>query len=453
MTMKNILTMLVMVASLTACSSESEAQTPIANGVTNEELWCQRGENRIYGILYRPATSEGRLPLVVISHGFGGSHSFGRPYAEALAAKGYLCYTFDFCGGGNSSRSDGKTTDMSIFTERADLEAIIDQMKQRQDVDAGRITLMGESQGGMVSAITASDRIADVQSLVLFYPALCIPDDAKQRYPSLSDVPESHNMWGVQIGRAYYEGLYDFDVYAEIGKFGKPILLLHGDQDDIVNISYAERAAQTYPDVEYHVMTGAGHGFSGSTQTQAISYVEAFLEKQATNVSTVRNMTITIDDKSLPVSLEDNAATRDLVAALGQGDITYEARDYGGFEKVGSLGRTLTASDTQMTTQAGDVILYSSNQIVLFYGSNSWSYTRLGRIQYSSQSELESFLKAGQGNVSVTLSLGGTSGIRAAAADDKRGHGIYTLGGQCVTAMADRLPRGIYIRNGKKILR
>lgn len=448
MTMKNILTVLMMLVSLTACSSDSEAQTQTANGVTSEELWCQRGSNRIYGIMYRPENASGRLPLVIISHGFGGSHSFGSPYAEALAAKGYLCYTFDFCGGGNSSRSDGSTTEMSIFTERADLEAIIDQMKQRQDVDASRITLMGESQGGMVSAITASDRVSDIHDIILFYPALCIPDDAKNRYPSFSDVPERSSLWGVQIGRTYYEGLYDFDVYAEIQKFEKPVLLLHGDRDDIVNISYAERAAQTYKDVEYHIMSGAGHGFSGSSQTQAINYAAAFLSKQASNSSTNRNMTITIDGQSLPVTLEDNDATQALVTALQQGDITYEAHDYGGFEKVGALGRTLPSNDAQITTQAGDVILYSSNQIVLFYGSNSWAYTRLGRIQYSTQSELESFLKAGQGNVSVTLSLAGTSGINSVRSMSSDKGVYYSLGGHRVVNPA----HGIYIKNGKKVL-
>jgi len=433
---------------LTACSSDSIAQTSGSYDVSPETLWCQRDGGRIYGILYRPSGVSGRLPLVIISHGFGGSHTFGTPYAEALARKGYLCYTFDFCGGSSGSRSDGATTDMSIFTERADLEAIIDQMKQRDDVDAGRITLMGESQGGMVSAITASDRVSDIHDIILFYPALCIPDDAKNRYPTLADVPERSSLWGVQLGRAYYEGLYDFDVYAEIAKFEKPVLLLHGDRDDIVNISYAERAAQTYKDVEYHVMAGAGHGFSGSSQTQAINYAAAFLSKQASNSSTNRNMTITIDGQSLPVTLEDNDATQALVTALQQGDITYEAHDYGGFEKVGALGRTLPSNDAQITTQAGDVILYSSNQIVLFYGSNSWAYTRLGRIQYSTQSELESFLKAGQGNVSVTLSLAGTSGINSVRSMSSDIGAYHSLGGHRVVNPA----HGIYIKNGKKVL-
>ena len=114
---------------------------------------------------------------------------------------------------------------------------------------------------------------------------------------------------------------------------------------------------------------------------------------------------IIVSGKTLSVKIEDNEATKALVAALSEASITYEANDYGGFEKVGLLGRTLPTSDTQITTQAGDVILYSGNQIVLFYGSNTWSYTRLGKIQYESLDELKSFLKAGDGNISVTLSL------------------------------------------------
>ena len=114
---------------------------------------------------------------------------------------------------------------------------------------------------------------------------------------------------------------------------------------------------------------------------------------------------ITVSGSTLPIVLEDNGATRSLVDALRKAPITYTARDYGGFEKVGALGRSLPASDSQMTTQAGDVILYSGNQIVLFYGSNTWSYTRLGKIRFPSLDVLKRFLKAGGGDVSVTLSL------------------------------------------------
>ena len=92
-------------------------------------------------------------------------------------------------------------------------------------------------------------------------------------------------------------------------------------------------------------------------------------------------------------------------AALREASITYEADDYGGFEKVGALGRSLPTSNTQISTQPGDVILYSGNQIVLFYGTNSWSYTRIGKMEYGSLDELKTFLKAGQGKITVTLSL------------------------------------------------
>ncbi len=114
---------------------------------------------------------------------------------------------------------------------------------------------------------------------------------------------------------------------------------------------------------------------------------------------------ITVSGKSLPVKIVENEATKALVAALREASISYEADDYGGFEKVGPLGRSLPTGNAQITTQPGDVILYSGNQIVLFYGSNSWSYTRIGKMEYGTLDELKSFLKAGEGKIKVTLSL------------------------------------------------
>ena len=168
---------------------------------------------------------------------------------------------------------------------------------------------------------------------------------------------------------------------------------------------------------------------------------------------------ITIDNKTLSVELVDNSATQTLVTALQEGDITYEAHDYGGFEKVGALGRcfekvgalgrSLPTSDTQTTTQAGDVILYNGNQIVLFYGSNSWSYTRLGHMEYSSQAELESFLKAGQGNVTVKLSLSsGATAINGTRSTSAVDGAYYSLNGQRV----EHPTKGLFIRNGKKVI-
>ena len=78
---------------------------------------------------------------------------------------------------------------------------------------------------------------------------------------------------------------------------------------------------------------------------------------------------------------------------------------YGGFEQVGSLGTSLPRNDKQTTTEAGDIVLYSGNQIVVFYGSNSWTYTRLGRITDKTAAEMADLL--GKGNVTITISYGG----------------------------------------------
>ena len=158
---------------------------------------------------------------------------------------------------------------------------------------------------------------------------------------------------------------------------------------------------------------------------------------------------ITIGNQTLPVTLVKNNATEALMAALAANPITYEADDYGGFEKVGALGMSLPTNNQQLTTQAGDVILYSGNQIVLFYGSNSWSYTRLGRIEYESLEQLKSFLKAGQGSISVTLSAENATDISSAKADDNDSDGYIALNGVRTQSPA----RGIYIKNGKKIVK
>lgn len=116
-------------------------------------------------------------------------------------------------------------------------------------------------------------------------------------------------------------------------------------------------------------------------------------------------MYLYINENKLEVTLAKNKAVTALVEILKQDDITYTANDYGGFEKVGSLGYFLPTENSQITTEAGDVILYSGNQIVIFYGSNSWSYTRLGKINGYSVSELRTLLRAGSGSIQIRISL------------------------------------------------
>ena len=112
---------------------------------------------------------------------------------------------------------------------------------------------------------------------------------------------------------------------------------------------------------------------------------------------------IKVNNSILEVKLEDNEATKSLVERLRNGDITVNANEYGGFEKVGNLGFSLPRNDTNINTSAGDIVLYQGNQISLFYNSSSWSYTKLGKVQNVSAKELKNIL--GSGNVTLVLSL------------------------------------------------
>ena len=108
-----------------------------------------------------------------------------------------------------------------------------------------------------------------------------------------------------------------------------------------------------------------------------------------------------VNNHVLKVKLEDNSAAKALMNKLKKGDVTIHAEDYGGFEKVGDLGFSLPRSDKYITTSAGDIVLYEGDEISLFYNSNSWSYTKLGKVQ--NIKDLKKIL--GTGDVKLVLSL------------------------------------------------
>ena len=114
---------------------------------------------------------------------------------------------------------------------------------------------------------------------------------------------------------------------------------------------------------------------------------------------------VTISEVTHTVTLEDNVATRAMVAALRTGDITYTAHDYGGFEKVGALGQSFPTDDHRIGTSAGDLVLYEGDNVCIFYSSHSWSYTRIGKLDNMSADEVRAFVHAVEGDVSITLSI------------------------------------------------
>ena len=130
------------------------------------------------------------------------------------------------------------------------------------------------------------------------------------------------------------------------------------------------------------------------------------IENNTINENKVEDMGriyIKVNNQILDVELEDNSATKEFKEKLKNGDIVIEAHEYGGFEKVGILGFSLPREDINVTTTAGDIVLYQGNQISIFYNSNSWSYTKLGKIQNTSSNELKNIL--GNEDVKITFTL------------------------------------------------
>ena len=175
----------------------------------------------------------------------------------------------------------------------------------------------------------------------------------------------------------------------------------------------------------------------------------AALNLSAQSNSTNMNINITVNNsKVLEATLVDNSSTRALVERLQQGSISYTSSPYGNFESVGDIGFTLPRNDTQITTSAGDIILYQGRNICLYYDTNSWNFTRLGRITNATQSELRSLLSVG--NVTITLSLASSTGISESKTENQNAQskkGIFSLDGRRL----EKAPtKGVYIENGVK---
>ena len=119
--------------------------------------------------------------------------------------------------------------------------------------------------------------------------------------------------------------------------------------------------------------------------------------------SEIMKMYLKVNNKILVASLENNTSVDALIEKLKQNDITINMSDYGNFEKVGPLGFNLPRNDKQITTEPGDIILYQGNSITIYYDTNNWTFTKLGKIENVNQKELKEIL--GNGNVTITLSL------------------------------------------------
>lgn len=244
------------------------------------EFICRSAGNRLWGEAFVPA-APGRHPVLVLSHGYNVNHRHFQRLAEYFTGEGYVCCCFDFAGGSVNSKSEGRSVDMSVFTERQNLVDVLDTVREWDCVDPERIFLVGESLGGSVTAITAPQVADRIRGIVLAFPAFCVPADGYAQFPALEDIPDSFEMMGMTIGRGYLQPFYEgYDFYDDIVKYTGPVLIVHGTEDPLVAPSYSIKAARLYRNCELRWIDGAGHGFYSPEQRELyFSYITDFLNR------------------------------------------------------------------------------------------------------------------------------------------------------------------------------
>lgn len=242
-----------------------------------KELIIEQEGKKIYGKMYYPLDSI-KHPAIILSHGYNGSHLEFENDCKYYAQNGYIAYAYDFCGGSSRSKSSGKSTDMTLFTEKADLIRVLNNISTLENVDGEHIYLIGASQGGLVTSLVAEEKACLIKGMILYYPAFNIPDDWRRKFDSVDSIPETLEFWGLTLGKDFFVSIRDFYTFDTIGKFNKDVLIIHGDQDPIVSLSNSESVQKLYSNIELMVLPGEGHGFSSNSAQMARERGLKFME-------------------------------------------------------------------------------------------------------------------------------------------------------------------------------
>ena len=245
-----------------------------------QELEFLRDGKKIYGRIYLPE-GDGPFPAAIMGHGFGANLSMMEGYAKSFAENGIAAYAFDFIGGGHDIKSDGKMTEMSVLTEAADMDTVLDGILALDIIDKNNIFAMGGSQGGFVATYIAGTRPEDIKGLIALYPAYVLQDDARKRTGNGTEFFDTFSVMGNTISRLYDEDALSFDIYDIMKNFKGNALLIHGTADQIVPYSYSERAVDTLPSARLITIEGAGHGFGGKDDEYATRCAIDFVKEEA----------------------------------------------------------------------------------------------------------------------------------------------------------------------------
>lgn len=248
-----------------------------AQDVVKSDFSVKGAGHNVVGTVGQPANPKGKLKVAIASHGFNGVGRHLMDYIDRLCKSGYVVYVPDYAGS-QQSRTDNNTMHMSTIDEKNDLIAIAREALSRKDVDKKSLVLIGESQGGYISTLAAAELGKKVSALILVYPALCIPDNWRERYPTADAIPEVTDFWGTKLSRRFFEEIIPVDIYAKVKAVKAPVQIIHGDQDKVVPVSYSEHAQKEFSHARLHVIKGAGHGFNPAQRNEMFEVVNQFLK-------------------------------------------------------------------------------------------------------------------------------------------------------------------------------
>lgn len=234
--------------------------------VRKEELYCPYEGGDLYGELYLPDPMPAeKVKFIILSHGIFSSYQAIGVTAQVLAAHGFGCYCFDFKGCSYSCKSGGDLNSCSIVTEKNELNAVLAYFKQQSFVDAEHIYLLGQSLGGVVSSLTAAEHPSDIQAMILMYPAYNFLDYVAAMFKSIEEIPEvveNHmGVPGMNLGRKFFADALECPFFETIGRYTRPVYILHGTADELVPTVYAEKAKESFADARLEFVEGAVHGF------------------------------------------------------------------------------------------------------------------------------------------------------------------------------------------------
>ena len=245
-----------------------------------KNITIKRGELNIKGRIYGDTGI--KIPVFILCHGFMANQNMYSPYAKMIAELGSIAVTFDFCGGGLFSISDGKSENMTILTEKEDLMSVIDYLKNEPFTDS--IALLGFSQGGLVSILVAKELKEELKSLILINPLVSLPEDLKAGQALYykfdpNNVPKTLGSTPIKLSGEFATTIMDIDIYTYIKDISIPTLYLQGTKDKYAKIESARKAKDLFIDIKYKELEGGTHMLKGFQDRLALEYVSNFIKQ------------------------------------------------------------------------------------------------------------------------------------------------------------------------------